>query len=85
MHANLAIDNTNADVDVRRKWVQLAQKHSVPIRCVHFTATTILSEHNAAVRAFNKSVSDPPSATQCIRSQRRVAVCRALSHMDVGM
>lgn len=85
MDTNISIDNTNADVDVRKKWVGLAVKHSVPIRCVHFTATIILSEHNAAVRAFNKGVSDPLSSTQCIRSQRRVAACKALSHMDVGM
>ncbi|KAG9230469.1 polynucleotide kinase 3 phosphatase [Amylocarpus encephaloides] len=51
---SVVIDNTNADSEVRGKWVQLASTYSVPIRCVHFTATTQLCEHNDVVRALNK-------------------------------
>jgi hypothetical protein len=58
--ANYVPDNTNADCEVRKKWIELAAKHSVPIRCVHFTAPTEICEHNDAVRALNKSVCDPP-------------------------
>ncbi|CAG8952265.1 hypothetical protein HYFRA_00001005 [Hymenoscyphus fraxineus] len=72
---SVAVDNTNADVAVRKRWVDLAAKHSVPIRCVHFTATTMLSEHNAAVRAFNKSVSDPPLLTNAMHSIPTKSCC----------
>jgi bifunctional polynucleotide phosphatase/kinase len=57
--ANYVPDNTNADCEVRKRWIELAAKHSVPIRCVHFTAPTEICEHNDAVRALNKSVCDP--------------------------
>lgn len=50
---SVAIDNTNADREVRSKWVELAAKHSVPIRCVLFTANPELCEHNDVVRALN--------------------------------
>jgi bifunctional polynucleotide phosphatase/kinase len=53
------LDNTNADIEVRKKWIELAAKRSVPIRCVHFTAAADLCEHNDAVRALNRSVCDP--------------------------
>ncbi|KAK0107173.1 hypothetical protein ONS95_003878 [Cadophora gregata] len=52
----VAIDNTNADPDVRKKWIELAAKHSVPIRCVLFTAGSEICEHNDAVRALNSTV-----------------------------
>lgn len=50
---SVAIDSTNPDTDVRSKWVQLAAKHNVPIRCVLFTASTEICEHNDVVRALN--------------------------------
>ena len=53
------LDNTNADPEVRSKWVQLAASHSVPIRCVLFTASPELCEHNDVVRALNSGVCDP--------------------------
>ena len=56
---SISSDNTNADVEVRSKWVELAAKYSVPIRCVLFTASPELCEHNDVVRALNTSVSDP--------------------------
>jgi hypothetical protein len=52
-------DNTNADLEVRSRWVELAAKHSVPIRCVLFTASPELCEHNDVVRALNNAVCDP--------------------------
>lgn len=45
-------DNTNADQAVRAVWIQLAQRFNVPIRCVHFTASTKLCEHNDTIRAI---------------------------------
>lgn len=45
-------DNTNADLETRAVWVQLAQKWSVPIRCVYFSAPVRLCEHNDSVRAL---------------------------------
>ncbi|RAL64556.1 hypothetical protein DID88_002030 [Monilinia fructigena] len=50
----LWVNNTNADRDVRSKWIALAAKHSVPIRCVHFLAGVQVCEHNDAVRALNE-------------------------------
>src|SRR3954454_10202836 len=50
---NCLLDNTNADIEVRSKWVALAAKHSVPIRCVWFTTASAVCEHNAVVRALN--------------------------------
>jgi predicted kinase len=47
------LDNTNADTETRAVWVKLAQKLNVPIRCVLFTATAKLCEHNDTVRALN--------------------------------
>lgn len=46
-------DNTNADLETRQSWVQLARKLNVPIRCVLFTTSASLCMHNDAVRAFN--------------------------------
>lgn len=46
-------DNTNADQDVRAVWVNLAKKHAIPIRCVLFTASAKLCEHNDTFRALN--------------------------------
>ncbi|KNG52297.1 DNA kinase/phosphatase Pnk1 [Stemphylium lycopersici] len=45
--------NTNADPDTRAVWVTLAQKLNVPIRCVLFTASPKLCEHNDTFRALN--------------------------------
>jgi predicted kinase len=56
---NHLLDNTNADPEVRSKWVELAASHSVPIRCVLFTASPELCEHNDVVRALNNDVCDP--------------------------
>jgi|SRR5690242_12999139 len=49
----MSLDNTNADQDVRTIWVNLAKKHSIPIRCVLFTAPAKLCEHNDTIRALN--------------------------------
>lgn len=46
-------DNTNADPNTRAVWVALAQKLKVPLRCVLFTASPKLCEHNDTFRALN--------------------------------
>ncbi|TGO43984.1 hypothetical protein BCON_0675g00010 [Botryotinia convoluta] len=53
---SVVVDNTNADRDVRSKWIALAAKHSVPIRCVHFLTSVQVCEHNDAVRALNETM-----------------------------
>ncbi|APA12430.1 hypothetical protein sscle_09g072000 [Sclerotinia sclerotiorum 1980 UF-70] len=53
---SVVVDNTNADRDIRSKWVALAAKYSVPIRCVHFLAGVQVCEHNDAVRALNQTM-----------------------------
>lgn len=49
---SVTIDNTNADVATRAIWIDLASKFKVPIRCVYFTASAKLCEHNDTVRAL---------------------------------
>ncbi|PQE03758.1 hypothetical protein CJF30_00006435 [Rutstroemia sp. NJR-2017a BBW] len=60
------------DREVRSKWVALAAKHSVPIRCVHFLAGAQICEHNDAVRALNGTV--------CLSSAPRISLCQLILH-----
>lgn len=59
MTLGLFSDNTNADPETRAVWVQFAQKHKIPIRCIYFTAPAKLCEHNDAVRALAGSDFNP--------------------------
>ena len=52
-------DNTNADVDTRAVWIQLAKKLRIPIRCIYFTAPAKLCEHNDTVRALAEGTFNP--------------------------
>ena len=52
-------DNTNADIDTRAVWIQLAKKFRIPIRCVYFTAPAKLCEHNDTVRALAEGGFNP--------------------------
>jgi bifunctional polynucleotide phosphatase/kinase len=56
---SVAIDNTNADIDTRAHWLRLAEEFGIPVRCVHFTATPRLCEHNDCVRALNPDLMNP--------------------------
>ena len=49
---SVAVDNTNADPDARAVWTTLAARYEIPIRCVWFTASAKLCEHNDTVRAL---------------------------------
>ncbi|KAI1652025.1 PNK3P-domain-containing protein [Daldinia loculata] len=51
---SVVIDNTNADTDGRKEWIEFARKNNVPIRCVWFKVPKALCEHNDVVRALNK-------------------------------
>lgn len=46
------LDNTNADTLTRAVWIDLAKRMNVAIRCVYFTASAKLCEHNDTVRAL---------------------------------
>lgn len=50
---SVVVDNTNADLETRSCWIALAKKLKVPIRCVLFTASPKVCEHNDIVRALN--------------------------------
>ncbi|RKF51411.1 Bifunctional polynucleotide phosphatase/kinase [Golovinomyces cichoracearum] len=50
---SVAIDNTNANTEVRSEWVRLAARYKIPIRCVYLTTSAEICVHNDAVRAFN--------------------------------
>ncbi|KAI0179931.1 PNK3P-domain-containing protein [Hypoxylon sp. FL1284] len=52
--SSIVVDNTNPDPDGRKEWIEFAQKHGVPIRCVWFKVPKALCEHNDVVRALNK-------------------------------
>ncbi|KAL8849946.1 MAG: hypothetical protein Q9221_005052 [Calogaya cf. arnoldii] len=60
---SVAVDNTNADRETRKVWVQLAQQFKIPIRCVHFTAPARLCEHNDTVRAIAGNRFNPEKRT----------------------
>lgn len=50
---SVAIDNTNANIETRASYIQLAKEiPDVVVRVVQFTADIALCEHNNAVRAF---------------------------------
>lgn len=49
---SVAVDNTNPDLEVRKLWLKLGAKFSAKVRCVYFTASPELCEHNDAVRGF---------------------------------
>jgi hypothetical protein len=66
-HVLTLSDNTNADPETRAVWVTLAQKLNVPIRCVLFTASSKLCEHNDTFRALNLS----PDVSLNIYTSRR--------------
>ncbi|KAL5337001.1 polynucleotide kinase 3 phosphatase-domain-containing protein [Aspergillus crustosus] len=53
---SVAVDNTNADLDTRAQWVDVAKEANVPIRCVYFSTPPELCKHNNAVRASNTSL-----------------------------
>lgn len=53
---SVAVDNTNADPETRGQWIELAQKHKVPIRCVWFKTPLSVAEHNNAVRSMNREL-----------------------------
>ena len=49
----VVVDNTNADIETRAVWIQLAKRLQVPIRLVHFTAPAKLCEHNDTLRSLS--------------------------------
>ncbi|KZF25768.1 putative DNA 3'-phosphatase Tpp1 [Xylona heveae TC161] len=60
---SVVIDNTNADVETRAHWIKLAKAKNVPIRCVYFTASARLCEHNDIVRSLNGELMNPEKRT----------------------
>ncbi|KAF2018169.1 PNK3P-domain-containing protein [Aaosphaeria arxii CBS 175.79] len=63
---SVVVDNTNADPDTRAHWTALAKKLNVPIRCVLFTASPKLCEHNDTVRALNVGPETNPESRQIL-------------------
>ncbi|OCL12378.1 PNK3P-domain-containing protein [Glonium stellatum] len=61
---SVVVDNTNADPGTRSYWIALAKKLEVPIRCVLFTASPKICEHNDIVRALsNGTMMNPEKRT----------------------
>lgn len=56
---SVAVDNTNADEQARKYWVDLAKELQIPIRCIYFTTPARLAEHNDSVRAMNVELMNP--------------------------
>lgn len=51
--SSIVVDNTNADAETRAVWVRLARKLNLSIRCVLFTASAKVCEHNDTFRALH--------------------------------
>jgi bifunctional polynucleotide phosphatase/kinase len=47
------IDNTNRDVSTRAHYINVANAHKVPIRCILFVGSCELAWHNNLYRAYN--------------------------------
>ncbi|KAJ5084375.1 hypothetical protein NUU61_008954 [Penicillium alfredii] len=60
---SVAVDNTNADPEIRAHWTALAKELDVPIRCVQFISSPGLCQHNNAVRAANKELNPESRAS----------------------
>ncbi|KAF2840849.1 putative DNA 3'-phosphatase Tpp1 [Patellaria atrata CBS 101060] len=60
---SVAVDNTNADAETREFWIKLATQFNVPIRCILFTASAKLCEHNDTVRALSGTTLNPEGRT----------------------
>ena len=52
----ITLDNTNADTDTRKIWIQLAERQKVPIRCIWLSTPQAVSQHNDAARSMNKAL-----------------------------
>ncbi|KAK2763909.1 hypothetical protein FQN54_009528 [Arachnomyces sp. PD_36] len=57
-----SVNNTNASIETRSIWTELAKEFKIPIRCIYFTASQKLCKHNDAVRASNPKM-NPESRT----------------------
>ncbi|KAI9829268.1 MAG: hypothetical protein M1826_005732 [Phylliscum demangeonii] len=55
----VAVDNTNAFPETRAKWIELAHRFAVPIRCMLFSAPLDLCRHNNVVRGLNGNAMNP--------------------------
>ncbi|KKY28613.1 putative polynucleotide kinase3phosphatase [Phaeomoniella chlamydospora] len=53
---SVVVDNTNADPETRAIWVKLAEAENVPIRCVLFTASSRLCEHNSTINPEKRAL-----------------------------
>ncbi|RPB28575.1 PNK3P-domain-containing protein [Terfezia boudieri ATCC MYA-4762] len=56
---SVVVDATNPDIDTRKRWIGLAKKCAIPIRCVYLTAPPHICQHNDAVRAFGGDIVNP--------------------------
>jgi len=50
---SVVVDNTNADAETRAVWINPARKLDCPIRCIVFTASARVCEHNDTFRALH--------------------------------
>lgn len=60
---SVAVDNTNADPETRKHWIELSKQLKIPVRCLLFTADLKLCEHNEAVRIMNGKLHNPEGRT----------------------
>ena len=86
LHAgkSVAVDNTNGDVDTRASWIKLARELEIPIRCVHFTASTRLCEHNDCVRALSSGLGMNPEGRRMLPAAAFRAFAQRFVEPDIG-
>ena len=58
LRKSVVIDNTNPDVDSRKRYLTVAEKHNIPTRCFLFAASIAHCKHNNKFREL-KNISIP--------------------------
>ncbi|RKP34859.1 polynucleotide kinase 3 phosphatase-domain-containing protein, partial [Dimargaris cristalligena] len=65
---SVVVDNTNPDRSTRAEYIRVAQRHNVPVRCLHLSASEDVARHNNIFRAWAHLVAEPAAARSALSS-----------------